>query len=216
MIKMATKILIADDHKLFREGLKNVIEKNVSLKVIAEATEGREAIKLCSQLHPDVVIMDVSMPGLNGIEATRSIVKDYPHIKVIALSMHPDKQFITKMLKAGAYAYLQKDSEVSELINAIKIVSQDQKYISHNVSNIIIDEFLNGSAEEKSQLSHREKEILQLIAEGKSSREIAEILFLSSKTVDAHRKNIMDKLNLYTIPELTKYAIKSGLTSLEN
>ncbi|MFW5644777.1 MAG: response regulator [Bacteroidota bacterium] len=210
-------ILLADDHRLIREGLRTIIEKNPSFRVIAEATEGREAIKLCTNLKPQVVLMDVSMPGLNGIEATRKIKNENAETRVIALSMYTDKQFVTGMLKAGASGYLQKDVESSELITAIKTVIAGQQYICHEVSNLIIDEFLqDDNIHDKPELSGREREILQMIAEGNSSKEIAEKLFLSRKTVDVHRKNIMDKLELYTLPELTKYAIRSGLTTLDS
>ncbi len=213
---MDIKVLLADDHKILRDGLKNVIEKVASLQVVAEASDGREAVKLCSEIKPDVVVMDVSMPGLNGVEATQQIVRENPNIKVIALSMHSNKRFITGMFKAGAFGYLLKDSDSDELITAIKTVARNQKYVSQKISSIILSEFMSTIPEEETELSSREKEILQLIAEGKSSKEIGDILFLSSKTVDTHRKNIMDKLELRTIPELTKYAIKSGLTSLED
>lgn len=213
---MEIKIVLADDHKILRDGLRNVIEKNSNLKVIAEAQDGREAVKLCEELKPDVVVMDVSMPGLNGVEATQQIIHENPAIKIIGLSMHSNKRFITGMFKAGAYGYLLKDSDSDELITAIKTVARNQKYVSQKISGIILNEFMASLPEEDSELSSREKEILQLIAEGKSSKDIGVILFLSSKTVDAHRKNIMDKLELRTIPELTKYAIKSGLTSLDD
>lgn len=213
---MEINILLADDHKILRDGLRNVIEKVGNLKVIAEAQDGREAVKLCAELKPDVVIMDVSMPGLNGVEATQQIVHENPDIKIIALSMHSNKRFITGMFKAGAYGYLLKDSDSDELITAIKTVARNQKYVSQKISSIILNEFMSTLPEEETELSSREKEILQLIAEGKSSKEIGDILFVSSKTVDAHRKNIMDRLELRTIPDLTKYAIKSGLTSLED
>ncbi len=215
--KEEVTIILADDHRLIREGIRTIIEKNSGFRVVAEATEGREAIKMCKKYAPRVVIMDVSMPGLNGIEATRTIRKENSKIRVIALSMYTDRQFVSGMLRAGASGYLQKDVESSELINAIKTVIAGQKYICQEVSNLIIDEFLqDDNLKEKPELSGREREILQLIAEGNSSREIAEKLFLSRKTVDAHRKNIMDKLELYTLPELTKYAIRSGLTTLDN
>lgn len=207
--------MLADDHKILREGLKNVIEQKTNLRVVGEATNGREAIKRCIEMAPDVVIMDVAMEGLNGIEATRQIVQNNSNIKVIALSMHSNKRFILGMFKAGAYGYLLKDCEASELIAAINTVAQNKKYLTQNISGIILNELMTGPQEETSELTAREKEILQLIAEGKSSKEIGEMLFLSSKTVDAHRKNIMDKLNLHNIPELTKYAIRSGLTSLD-
>jgi DNA-binding NarL/FixJ family response regulator len=216
---MEIKIVLADDHQILRDGIKNVIEQNSTLKVIGEATNGREAIKLCEQLKPDVVIMDIAMEGLNGLEATERITQDNPAIKVIALSMHSNKRFVLGMFKAGAYGYLLKDCDADELIKAIKTVAINQKYIAQKISGIILNELIAGPQEdgdEESGLTSREKEILQMIAEGKSSKEIGDILFLSSKTVDTHRKNIMDKLELRTLPELTKYAIRSGLTSLED
>jgi len=213
---MKINIILADDHNILREGLRNVIESFSTLKVIGEANDGREAVSLANRLHPDVVIMDVSMPGLNGVEATRQIVRSHPDIRVIALSMHANKQMIAGILKAGAYGYLLKDCASGELINAIKTVAANKKYISGRVSGLFQDNIAADNPESDPELSSREKEILQLIAEGHSSKEIAERLFLSSKTVDAHRKNIMDKLNLHSISELTKYALKTGLTSLDN
>ncbi|WP_462318910.1 response regulator [Marinilabilia sp.] len=211
---MAIKILLADDHKILRDGLRNVIEKHVTMEVVGEATNGREAIKLCEKMNPDVVIMDVAMKELNGVEATRQITQTNPDTKIIGLSMHSNKQFILGMFKAGAYGYLLKDSDSEELIKAIQTVVANKKYISYDISGTILQELISPGQEIEIELSNREKEILQLIAEGKSSKEIGDLLFLSSKTVDAHRKNIMDKLQLFTIPDLTKYAIKTGLTSL--
>lgn len=213
---MELKILVVDDHKILRDGLINMIEKFPNFKVVGEATNGREALNLTQKLKPDVVIMDVAMEGLNGVEATQQIVQQSPETKVIGLSMHSNKRFILGMFKAGAYGYLLKDCDSGELIEAIKTVAQNKKHISQQISGAIVDELISPTKKDESELSHREKEILQLIAEGKSSKEIAEILFLSSKTVDSHRKNIMDKLELYTIPDLTKYAIKTGLTSLDD
>lgn len=212
---MAINILLADDHKILRDGLRNLLEKHTNMKVVGEARNGREALKQCKKLEPDVVIIDIAMEGLNGIEATKQIIQHNPKIKVIGLSMHSNKRYIVNMFKAGAYGYLLKESDSSELIKAINTVVADQKYISQQISGVILEELISPSQQTDSGLTDREKEILQLIAEGKSSKEIAEILFLSSKTVDAHRKNIMDKLNLRTIPDLTKYAIKSGLTTLD-
>ena len=211
---MKIKILLVDDHQILRDGIRNVIEKNISMEVIAEAKDGREAIKLCKQLKPNVVIMDIAMEGLNGVEATTRIVQENPETKIIALSMHSNKRFVLGMFKAGAYGYLLKDCDSDELIKAIKTVSINQKYIAQNISAVILNEFISGEQEEEI-LTSREKEILQLIAEGKSSKDIGEILFLSSKTVDSHRKNIMDKLELHSLPELTKYAIKIGLINLD-
>lgn len=213
---MGIKILLADDHKILRDGLKNVIEKNAGMRVIGEAENGRQAMKLCRKLEPDIVVMDVAMPGLNGIEATSQIVAENEDCKVIALSMYSDKRFVKGMLKAGAFGYILKDAASEELIHAIKSVSANQKYLCQKISGIVLNELLNNMEQDESKLSQREREILQLIAEGKSSKEIGEILFLSSKTVDSHRKNIMDKLELHTLPDLTKYAIRSGLTTLDS
>lgn len=211
---MKIKILLVDDHQILRDGIRNVIERNAAMEVIAEAKDGREAIKLCKQLKPNVVIMDIAMEGLNGVEATTRIVQENPETKIIALSMHSNKRFVLGMFKAGAYGYLLKDCDSEELIKAIKTVSINQKYIAQNISAVILSEFISGQQEEES-LTSREKEILQLIAEGQSSKDIGKILFLSSKTVDSHRKNIMDKLELHSLPELTMYAIKIGLISID-
>lgn len=208
------RIILADDHKLLRDGLRNIIEQKSNMHVIAEASDGREVIKLCSKLTPDVIIMDVSMPGLNGVEAACKIIKNHPEIKIIGLSMHSSKQFIQGMFKAGAYGYLLKDGDSDELITAITVVSQNKKYLSKNINQEFLSFLKKGDNSEKDQLSSREKEVLQLIAEGNSSKEIGEILFLSPKTVDVHRNNIMKKIDIYTISELTKYAIQKGLTSL--
>ena len=209
------KILLVDDHKLLRDGLRNIIEQRSNMHIIGEASEGREAIKLCSKLLPNVIVMDVAMPGLNGIEATRQIHKNNPKIKIIGLSMHSSKQFIQSMFKAGAFGYLLKDGDSDELITAISTVMQNKKYLSKDINQEFLSVLKELKAIEKTKLSTREKEVLQLISEGNSSKEIGEILFLSPKTVDVHRNNIMKKIDLYTIPELTKYAIQEGLTSLD-
>ncbi|WP_282071029.1 response regulator [Polaribacter atrinae] len=209
------KIVLVDDHKLLRDGLRNIIEQRSNMHIIGEASDGREAIKICPKLLPNVVVMDVAMPGLNGVEATRQIHKNNPEIKVIGLSMHSGKQFIQSMFKAGAFAYLLKDGDSDELITAICTVMQNKKYLSKDINQVFLSVLKEIKSIEKTQLSSREKEVLQLIAEGRSSKETGEILFLSPKTVDVHRNNIMKKLDLYTIPELTKYAIKEGLTSLD-
>ncbi|QXP65399.1 response regulator transcription factor [Polaribacter sp. HaHaR_3_91] len=208
------KIVLVDDHKLLRDGLRNIIEQRSNMHIIGEASDGREAIKICPKLLPNVVVMDVAMPGLNGIEATRQIHKNNPEIKIIGLSMHSSKQFIQSMFKAGAFAYLLKDGDSDELITAICTVMQNKKYLSNDINQEFLLVLKEPKGIEKTQLSSREKEVLQLIAEGRSSKEIGEILFLSPKTVDVHRNNIMKKLDLFTIPELTKYAIQEGLTSL--
>jgi DNA-binding NarL/FixJ family response regulator len=208
-------ILLVDDHKLLRDGLRNIIEQRSNMEIIGEASDGREAIKMASKLMPDVIVMDVAMPGLNGVEAAKKIHKNLPEIKIIGLSMHSGKQFIQGMFKAGAFGYLLKDGDADELITAISTVIKNKKYLSKDINQEYLTLIKKGETIEKEQLSTREKEVLQLIAEGKSSKEIGEILFLSSKTIDVHRNNIMKKIELYTIPELTKYAIKKGLTSLD-
>ncbi|TXD45867.1 response regulator [Polaribacter sp. IC073] len=213
--KAEIKIILVDDHKLLRDGLRNIIEQRSNMHIIGEASDGREAIKKCAELLPDVLIIDVAMPGLNGIEAARQIKKTHPEIKIIGLSMHSSKQFIQGMFKAGAFGYLLKDGDADELIIAITTVIENKKYLSKDINQEFLSLLKNGENLEKTQLSSREKEVLQLIAEGKSSKEIGETLFLSPKTVDVHRNNIMKKIDLHTIPELTKYAIQKGLTSLD-
>lgn len=208
------KILLVDDHQLLRDGLRSIIDQKAHLKIIGEASDGREAIKKAAKLDPDVIVMDVAMAGLNGIEAAKQITKVNSKIKIIGLSMHATKQFIQGMFNAGAYGYLLKDGDATELITAIDTVVQNKKYLSKNINQ----EFLIGigtkNESNEISLSSRETEVLQLLAEGKSSKEIGDLLFLSSKTVDVHRNNIMKKLDLHNIPDLTKYALREGLTFL--
>jgi DNA-binding NarL/FixJ family response regulator len=176
-------------------------------------------VELCAQLHPDVVVIDISMPDLNGIDATRQIVRDDPHVKVIALSMHSDKKYVKEMLSAGACGYLLKDSAFEELGAAIATVLKNKTYLSPQITDTVVKDYVGENAPSSSAastaLSVREREVLQLIAEGKATREIAAALYVSVKTVETHRKQIMDKLGLNSIAELTKYAIREGLTSIE-
>jgi len=209
------KIILVDDHKLLRDGLRNIIEQRSNMHIIGEASNGREAIKICSKLLPNVIIMDVAMPGLNGVESAMQIHKIHPDIKIIGLSMHSSKQFIQGMFNAGASGYLLKDGDADELITAITRVMENKRYLSKNINQEFLALLKKGETLEKTLLSSREKEVLQLIAEGNSSKKTGDILFLSPKTVDVHRTNIMKKIDLYTIPELTKYAIQKGLTTLE-
>lgn len=209
------KIILVDDHKLLRDGLRNIIEQKPNMQIIGEASDGREAIKICSKLLPNVVVMDVAMPGLNGIEAATQIQKINPEIKIIGVSMHSSKQLIQGMFNAGAFGYLLKDGDADELIIAICTVMQNKKYLSKDINQEFLTQIKKGEVIEKVQLSAREKEVLQLIAEGNSSKDIGETLFLSSKTIDVHRNNIMKKIDLHSISELTKYAIQEGLTSLD-
>ncbi|WP_298779721.1 response regulator transcription factor [uncultured Polaribacter sp.] len=209
------KIVLVDDHQLVRKGLRNIIEQRLNMHIIGEASDGREAIKIASKLLPNVIIMDVAMPGLNGVEAAKQIYKAHPEIKIIGLSMHSGKQFIQGMFKAGAFGYLLKDGDSDELITAISTVMENKKYLSKDLNQDFLIQLKKGESLEKAPLSSREKEVLQLISEGKTSKEIGEVLFLSPKTIDVHRNNIMKKTELFTIPELTKYAIKKGLTTLD-
>ena len=215
---MKTRVLLADDHVMMRGGLRMLLEQNAELAVVGEAEDGRETVRLAKKLSPDVVVMDIAMPDMNGIEATRQIIAEHPGIKVIALSMHSDRHFVSEMLKAGATAYLLKQCAVDELITAIKTVLKNQTYISPCISGVVVDQFVrNSSKSESTAFSHltdREREVLQLMAEGKTTKEIAFQLHLSIKTIETHRMKVMEKLNIHTVAELTKYAIREGLTSL--
>ncbi|HSA78187.1 MAG TPA: response regulator transcription factor [Nitrospirota bacterium] len=215
---MKIKVLLADDHVMMRGGLRMLLEQHAELAVVGEAEDGRETVRLAKKLLPDVVVMDIAMPDMNGIEATRQLFADRPGVKVIALSMHSDRHFVSEMLKAGATAYLLKQCAVDELITAIKTVLKNQTYLSPCISGVVVDHFVRNTSKSGSsvfsQLSDREREVLQLITEGKTSKEIASQLNLSIKTVEAHRMNIMEKLDIHTVAELTKYAIREGLTSL--
>jgi DNA-binding NarL/FixJ family response regulator len=213
---MKTKVFIADDHQIVREGLRSMLEKESWIKVVGEAEDGRKTLRMALELAPDVVIMDVSMPGLNGIEATRQIVAELPAVKVIALSMHDDRRFVLNMIKAGAKGYMLKDSAFKDLIKAIRVVIANQTYLSGEIADIVVKDYLVSATPESSSVFHllsaREREVLQLLAEGKSSNQIAEGLHISIKTVETHRAQIMAKLKIKTIAELTKYAIREGLT----
>jgi len=217
---MSIRVLIADDHKIMLAGLRSLLEKQNDLEVVAEAENGRKAVQMAQETEPDVVVMDVSMPDLNGIEATKQIKESVPKTRVIALSMHSDKRFVMGMLRAGASGYLLKDCASQELANAIHQVSAGKKYLSPEITGVVIDDFLMGGPSDEvaavaSQLSAREREVLQLIAEGWSTKQIASHLYVSVKTIETHRRQIMKKLDLHTIAALTKYAIREGLTSIE-
>ncbi|MFZ5587366.1 MAG: response regulator transcription factor [Thermodesulfobacteriota bacterium] len=215
---MSTTLLLVDDHQMMREGLRLLLQSQEGVEVVAEAENGHEALKLARRHAPEVVVMDVDMPDLNGIEATRRLIQEMPRTKVIGLSMHSDRQFVLGMLKAGASAYLLKDCAFSELIEAIRTVSRDGTYLPQQIADILVEEFhrpSHGENRTTSQLTSREREILQLIAEAKTSKEIAAQLNLSVKTVFAHRRNIMEKLKAKNLAELTRIAIRDGLTSLD-
>jgi DNA-binding NarL/FixJ family response regulator len=205
---------------MMREGLSSLLNQQPDISVVGHAVNGREAVQLAEKLAPDVVVMDVSMPDLNGIDATRQIISRQPLTRVIALSMHSDRQFVAEMFRAGASGYLLKDSAFEELTSAIRTVARDQTYIAPKISGFSIEDYASNSPANEPlltpRLTDREREVLQLMAEGKGTKEIAAELSLSSKTVETHRQHLMDKLEMYTVAELTKYAIREGLTTLEH
>ena len=215
------KVVLADDHQIVRHGLRSLLSAEPDIKVVGEADNGRAVVRLVQELSPQVVIMDISMPDLNGIEATRQILSDFSGVKVIALSMHSDSLFVLNMFKAGASGYLLKDCALEELVKAVRTVMNRKIYLSPSISDIVIKDFVIGWSPEDSTssaysiLTAREREVLQLMAEGKTTNQIAESLCISVKTVEAHRKQLMTKLDIHSVAELTKYAIRQGLTTLE-
>jgi DNA-binding NarL/FixJ family response regulator len=215
---MTIKVLIADDHQILRQGLRTLLEREPDLEVVAEADNGRSTVRLARESHPEVIIMDVAMPDLNGIEATRQIISEMPKVKVIALSMYADRRFVANMLKAGASGYLLKDCASEELVRAIRVVLAHKTFLSPGVTDIVVKDYvqapLGPEASVFSLLTNREREVLQLMAEGKSTNQIAECLHVSVKTVETHRQQIMQKLKMHSVAELTKYAIREGLTTL--
>jgi len=218
---MSTRIILCDDHKIVREGLRALLAKQPGMEVIAEAEDGRSTLELVRNLKPDIVVMDVSMPDLNGIEATRQILAEAPNVRVLALSMHSDRRFVTGMLSAGASGYLLKDCAFEELTRAVRAVLSGQTYLSPGIAGVVVKDYVQrisgqaGPPTPPSTLTAREREVLQLLAEGHNTKEIAGLLNVSTKTVETHRTQIMAKLNLRSVAELTKYAIREGLTSLE-
>jgi DNA-binding NarL/FixJ family response regulator len=216
---MTHTILLADDHKIIREGLRALIERHDGLEVIAEAEDGRTALDLARKLRPHLAIVDVGMPGLNGIETTKRIVAEVPGVKVIALSMHSDAKLVGSMLNAGARGYLLKDCAFEELENAIHTVLANRVYLSDAITGVVLNDYLRrvsaGDQAGPVVLTSKEREVLQMLAEGSSTKEISLRLHVSVKTVETHRRNIMDRLGLHSVAELTKYAVREGLTSLE-
>jgi DNA-binding NarL/FixJ family response regulator len=218
---LTVHILIADDHKIVCDGLATLLKAEPDMVVVAQASNGRDAVRLAQKFSPEIVIMDVTMPDLNGIEAVRQILSAHRSTKVIALSMHSDRRYVTGMLSAGASGYLLKDCVYGDLIRAIRTVQAGQVYLSPSIAGIVVEELVHprirGYASRLSQkpLSPREREVLQLLAEGHSTQDIAKSLYLSVKTIETHRRKIMEKLGLHSIAQLIKYAIREGLTSLE-
>jgi DNA-binding NarL/FixJ family response regulator len=216
---MSVRILLVDDHRIIREGLRGLLERQLGMEVVGEAENGQNAIKLARELLPDVIIMDVAMPDLNGVEATRQILAVAPGVKVIGLSVHSDKRFVIAMLKAGASGYLLKDCAFKELAQVIRAVKANRTYISPKIANGMIKDYVglfpDTTLSVFSLLSSRERQVLQLLSEGKTTKQISIALNVSVKTVETYRQHIMDKANIHSIAELTKYAIREGLTSVE-
>jgi DNA-binding NarL/FixJ family response regulator len=213
---MNIRLILADDHRIMREGLRALVEQLPRMEVIGEAADGRATVAMAKDLSPEVVVMDIGLPDLNGIEATRQITSQNPGIKVIALSMHSDGRYVIEMLKAGASGYLLKDSAFDELARAIHAVTAGKIYLSPAVAGAVVKDYLGRHPGVQpvpgSSLTAREREVLQLVAEGKSTKEVAGQLQISPKTADTHRQQVMKKLGLHTVAELTKYAVREGLT----
>jgi len=216
---MNIRVLLVDDHTIMREGLKSLLDQATDIDVVAQASNGVEALQKVEECCPDVVVMDLTMPQMGGIEATGRIVAAHPDIKVLALSMIQDKSCVVECLKAGAKGYLLKDCAGEELLGAIRILAAGESYLCASITELVIREYTQLAAgspsKATSSLSKREQEVLQLMADGKSTKEIAFTFGVSVKTVDVQRSSIMKKLNLYSIAELTKYAVREGLTTLE-
>ena len=215
---MSIKIILADDHNIVRQALRVLLENEPDMKVVGETADGQAALGLARETRPDVVIMDIAMPGLNGVEATRKITAKVPGVKVIALSAHSDQRFVFHMFKAGASGYLLKDCVFEELACAIRSVVRNQIYVSPKITGVLVKDFIRLSSDKDSTvfsvLTDRERESLQLLAEGRTTKQIASLLKVSVKTIETYRQHIMEKLDIRSIAELTKYAIREGLTPL--
>lgn len=212
------RIVLADDHTIMRSGLRAVLDRYADMQVVGEAADGREAIQCVEENHPDVIVMDVAMPNLNGIEAARQISAKHSGVSIVVLSMHSDEGYVLRALKAGARGYLLKDSAEGDLITAIRAVNDGKAFFSPAISRMLVDDYMRqlqqrGVEDSYELLTSREREILQLLAEGRSNKDIARMLDLSLYTVETHRSNIMEKLNLHGIPELMLYAIRKGVIS---
>ena len=205
------RILLADDHAVVRQGFRMILAAQPDMEIVGEAGNGREALALAEELKPDVVVMDVAMPELNGIEATRRLAESVPHTRVVALSMHKDSVYVREILRAGARGYLLKDSVADDLVSAVRAVSAGEGYLSPQVSNAVLGDYRRHVTDPIDLLTSREREVLQMLAEGKTNKEIAGVLNLSVYTVEAHRGRILEKLNLHSITDLVRFAVRSGL-----
>jgi two-component system, NarL family, response regulator NreC len=212
------RILLADDHQLMRSGIRLMLERESDLSVVGEASDGREAVALAKSMRPDVVVMDIGMANLNGIEAAQQVTQNRPEVAIVMLSMHSDESYVLRALKAGARGYLLKDSAEADLIKAVHAVAGGKSFFSPAVSKVLLDDYVrklkrSGADDAYDLLTPREREVLQLVAEGKSNKDIANLLNLSVYTVESHRSNFMEKLNLRGLPELILYAVRKGIIS---
>jgi two-component system, NarL family, response regulator NreC len=212
------QVLLAEDHTIVRQGLRSILDGREGIQVVGEAQDGREAVEKAQQLQPDIVLMDLSMPLLSGLEATRQIKSQCPHIEVLVLTMHADEEYVFQILQAGASGYLLKQSAVGELVTAIQAVYEGDSYLSPAISRKLVDGYVRQAREQDKvdsyeQLTDREREVLHLIAEGRSTQEIADLLFISPKTVRGHRSSLTEKLGLHSNAELTRYAIRKGIVA---
>jgi DNA-binding NarL/FixJ family response regulator len=214
---MTTRVLLVDDHEIMREGMGALLRKYSEFEVVGQASDGRQALDMTEKLKPDIVIMDVGMPNLNGIDATRQLLSIHPDLKIMALSMHSDGSVVAKMIRAGAAGYMLKESAFDELIEGLNALLEGRTFLCNKISKVVFSEYVgmvtNSKTIKGDGLTSREREVLQLVAEGNTTKEIAEILKLSTKTIDSHREHIMVKLGIRNIAGLTKYAIREGLTS---
>jgi RNA polymerase sigma factor (sigma-70 family) len=210
------RVILADDHSVMRRGLRLILEQQADFEVLGEARDGREAVNLAAALHPDVAVLDITMPNMNGIEAARQITDKQPHVAVVVLSMHADESYVLRALKAGARGYLLKESPESDFISAIRSASEGKSFFSPAVSRLLVEDYVHQLQDRDIEdsydlLTPREREILQMVAEGKTNKEIANQLNLSLYTVETHRGNILQKLNLHSVPELILYAVRKGV-----
>ncbi len=216
---MSIRVLLVDDHRIVRHGLRALLEKESDMEIVGEACSGRDAIQFAREIPPDVIVLDIAMPDMNGIDAARFLLADNPECRILVLSMMGDKRLIVEMFSAGVKGYLMKDCAADELVRAIRVVNNNEIYMSPPIAGLVIKDLIKllpeASPEISPQLTSREREVLQLLAEGKNTKEIAFILSVSSKTVDTFRQSLMKKLGLNTVAELTKYAIREKITSLD-
>ncbi len=216
---MTTRILLADDHAMIRQGLCSLLEKQPNIEIVGAVDDGRKALDLVRELRPDIVVMDISMPNLNGIDAAKKISREFEHVKIIALSIHSSRRYVGEMLKAGASGYILKECLFDELIDAIRTVCGGGTYLSPKITGVVVDDYVKHLAGDLERafpaLTAREREVLQLLAEGRNTKQIAAGLHVSTKTIESNRRNIMEKLGIHSVAELTKYAVREGLTSLE-